>query len=185
MKYLMIALFSIFTSHTVYAAGDSVHDFTVNRIDGTPVELSEYQGKVLLIVNTASKCGFTKQYSDLVELQKTYAEKGLVILGFPANNFGAQEPGSNLQIMEFCSSTYGVDFPMFEKTEVKGDNQSELFKYLTTAENPDIKGNIRWNFEKFLVDGDGKLVRRFRSMAKPTGKKIVEAIDQTLAAKDS
>jgi glutathione peroxidase len=181
----MIALFSIFTSHTALVAGESVHDFTVQRIDGEEVALSEYEGKVLLIVNTASKCGFTKQYADLVELQNMYADQGLVVLGFPANNFGNQEPGSNLQILEFCSSTYGVQFPMFEKTQVKGDQQSELFAYLTSAENPDFTGNIRWNFEKFLVDQDGKLVRRFRSMSKPTGKKITQAVDQLLSKQDS
>lgn len=185
MKLLMIALFSIFTSHTVFAAGDSVHEFSVNRIDGEEVSLSDYEGKVLLIVNTASKCGFTKQYADLVELQQAYAEKGVVVLGFPANNFGAQEPGSNQQIMEFCSSTYGVEFPMFEKTVVKGAGMSDLFSYLTTAENPDFTGNIRWNFEKFLVDADGKLVRRFRSMARPNGKKITNAIDELISKQDS
>lgn len=185
MKLLMIALFSLFAVRSIVVAENSVHEFTVQSIDGKDVDLSQYKGKVLLIVNTASKCGFTKQYADLVELQKQYADKGLVILGFPANDFGNQEPGSDKQILEFCSSTYGVDFPMFSKVSVKGEGQSPLFAYLTTAENADFTGNIRWNFEKFLVGPDGTLKNRFRSMAKPTGPKITSAIDALLAPSDS
>lgn len=185
MKFLMIALFSIFTAHLPAVAQESVHEFTVKAIDGTDVNLSQYKGNILLFVNTASKCGFTKQYADLVKLQEAYADKGVVVLGFPANNFGNQEPGSDGQIMEFCSSTYGVDFPMFSKVSVKGEDQSPLFAYLTTAENKDFTGDIRWNFEKFLVGPDGKLVNRFRSMAKPTGDKITAAIDALLTPSDS
>lgn len=180
MKLIMISLFTIFTAHTAVVSEESVHEFTVASIQGEEVDLSTYKGKILLIVNTASKCGFTKQYSDLVNLQEKYADQGVVVLGFPANNFGNQEPGTDKQIMEFCSSTYGVDFPMFSKVSVKGDDQSPLFAYLTTAENEGFTGNIRWNFEKFLVGPDGKLVRRFRSAAKPTGKKITNAIEQIL-----
>jgi len=181
----MISLFTIFAARTTLVAQNSVHEFSVSSIDGKEVDLSQYKGKTLLIVNTASKCGFTKQYADLVELQQRYADEGLVVLGFPANNFGKQEPGSNAQIMEFCSSTYGVDFPMFAKISVKGADQAELFKYLTTAENPDFTGNIRWNFEKFLIGPDGQVKHRFRSTAKPTGSKLTSAIDELLKSSDS
>jgi len=180
MKRLMISLLTFFTTQSISVAEDSVHEFTVNSITGDSVELSQYEGKILLIVNTASRCGFTKQYADLVMLQKKYADQDVVILGFPANNFGGQEPGSDQQIMEFCSSTYGVDFPMFSKVSVKGEDQHPLFTYLTTAENETFTGNIRWNFEKFLIGPDGKVKQRFRSKTKPTGDKIISAIDALL-----
>jgi glutathione peroxidase len=181
MKLLMISLLTFFAARTAVVAQESVHEFTVTSIQGEEVDLSTYKGQVLLIVNTASRCGFTKQYSDLVELQKTYADQNVVVLGFPANNFGNQEPGSNAQILEFCSNTYGVEFPMFSKVSVKGSDQHPLFTYLTTAENEDFTGSVKWNFEKFLVGPDGKLKHRFRSMAKPTGRKITGAIDELLA----
>lgn len=184
MKLLMISLFTLFVARTPSVSAESVHEFTVSSITGEEVNLSRYEGKILLIVNTASKCGFTKQYSDLVELQNTYPEQ-LVVLGFPANNFGNQEPGSNDQIMEFCSSTYGVDFPMFSKVSVKGQDQTPLFAYLTSAENENFTGSIRWNFEKFLIGADGKLVNRFRSSAKPTGRKVTSAIKSLLEKMDS
>jgi len=129
-----------------------------------------------LIVNTASKCGFTKQYKDLEELHKTFGDK-LVIIGFPANNFGQQEPGSNAQIQEFCEQNYGVDFLMAEKVDVKGDQISPLFKYLTAQENPDFKGEIKWNFEKFLIDENGNLVHRFRSATNPLDPAIVNWVE--------
>src|SRR5690606_33215205 len=135
---------------------------------------------VLLIVNTASKCGFTKQYADLVRLQKEYADKDVVVLGFPANNFRNQEPGSNAEIAEFCSATYGVDFPMFAKVSVAGEDQAPLFTYLTTAPNPDFTGKINWNFEKFLVDENGVLQRRFRSAVNPGSDDFRQALDEIL-----
>jgi glutathione peroxidase len=138
--------------------------------------MSDFKGKKILIVNTASKCGFTKQYKDLEELHKTYGNK-LVIIGFPANNFGQQEPGSNAQIQEFCEQNYGVDFLMAEKVDVKGDQISPLFKYLTAQENPDFKGDIKWNFEKFLIDENGKLVHRFRSATNPLDPAIVNWVE--------
>jgi glutathione peroxidase len=184
MKYLMISILTIFATQNLSAA-DSVYEFTVTSIQGEEVELSQYEGKTLLIVNTASRCGFTKQYADLVELQKMYADQDLVILGFPANNFGNQEPGSDEQILEFCSSTYGVDFPMFSKVSVKGRDQHPLFAYLTSAENESFTGNVRWNFEKFLVGPDGKLKHRFRSMARPTSTKVTTAIESLLAVPKS
>ena len=177
---LITALFvSAATVSTSFA--QSVHDFRVETIDGEQTELSAYKGKTLLIVNTASKCGFTRQYADLVALQKAYADKGVVGLGFPANNFANQEPGTNEQIFEFCSATYGVDFPMMAKVSVKGEDQHALFAYLAQAENPDFTGEVKWNFEKFLVGPDGKLLRRFRSRTNPNGDEVRAALDAALA----
>jgi glutathione peroxidase len=166
---------------TVAGAPKSVHEFSVADIDGKQVSLKDYQGKVLLMVNVASRCGYTRQYQNLVKLQEAYQDKGLVVMGFPANNFGKQEPGTNTEIKEFCSATYGVDFPMFAKVSVKGEDQAPLFAYLTTAENPDFTGGIKWNFEKFLVGKDGKLLHRFRSRDVPDGEKISKAVEAALA----
>lgn len=155
----------------------TLHDFTVTGINGDEMDLSQFKGKKVLIVNTASKCGFTPQYEELEELYNKYKGEGLVIIGFPANNFGGQEPGSNDEIEAFCKKNYGVSFPMAAKVSVKGDDQHELFKWLTTQENEDFTGDIKWNFEKFLIDENGNLVHRFRSMAKPMGNKITKAIE--------
>ncbi|HAT91882.1 MAG TPA: glutathione peroxidase [Sphingobacterium sp.] len=152
------------------------YDFKFTTLEGQEVKMSDFKGKKILIVNTASKCGFTKQYKDLEELHKTYGNK-LVIIGLPANNFGQQEPGSNAQIQEFCEQNYGVDFLMAEKVDVKGDQISPLFKYLTAQENPDFKGDIKWNFEKFLIDENGKLVHRFRSATNPLDPAIVNWVE--------
>lgn len=152
------------------------YDFKFTTLDGQEVKMSDFKGKKILIVNTASKCGFTKQYKDLEELHKTFGDK-LAIIGFPANNFGQQEPGSNAQIQEFCEQNYGVDFLMAEKVDVKGDQISPLFKYLTAQENPDFKGEIKWNFEKFLIDENGKLVHRFRSATNPLDPAIVNWVE--------
>jgi len=181
MKLIPMTLISFFcAAGPAFSDASSIHDFIVETIDGEKADLSRYEGKVVLIVNTASKCGFTKQYADLVKLQDAYADKPFVILGFPANNFGNQEPGSDQQIAEFCSTKFGVDFPMFSKVSVKGEDQHPLFAYLTSAENPDFTGNIKWNFEKFLVGPDGKVARRFRSGAKPGSEEITEAVDALL-----
>ena len=144
----------------------SVYDFSFNAIDGKKIALSDFKGKKLLIVNTASKCGFTKQYKDLQELHKLYGDN-LVIIGFPANNFGNQEPGANSDIKEFCEENYGVSFLMAEKVDVKGDNIHPLFKFLIEQPNPDFTGAIKWNFEKFLIDENGKLIHRYRSQVNP------------------
>lgn len=157
-----------------------VHDFKVADITGKEVDLSSYKGKVLLIVNVASKCGATPQYDPLQALYKKYADKGLVVLGFPANNFGGQEPGTNEEIVEFCTTKYSVDFPMFSKVSVKGDDKAPLFDYLTSAENPDKEGDIGWNFEKFLIGKDGKLIRRFATKTKPDDAAVIEAIEKAL-----
>lgn len=159
---------------------NSVYQFELKNIDGEKVSLSAYEGKVLLIVNTASECGYTPQYEGLQALYEEYSDRGLVILGFPANNFGGQEPGTNEQIKQFCSVNFDVTFPMFEKISVKGNNIEPLFTYLTTEDNPDFTGDIKWNFEKFLIDREGKLIRRFRSETEPRSDDILTAIREAL-----
>jgi glutathione peroxidase len=146
----------------------SIYDFTAKSLDGKDVKLADYKGKALLIVNTASKCGFTPQYEGLEKLYEAYKDKGLTILGFPCNQFGAQEPGSASEIGQFCMKNYGVSFPMFEKIEVNGAGAHPLYNWLKD-EKPGVLGtkNIKWNFTKFLVDRDGKVVERFAPTAKP------------------
>jgi glutathione peroxidase len=173
-------LFSILLIFGPPKTDDGFYSYSLSDIDGKPLALSQYKGKVVLLVNVASKCGYTKQYSALQELHTKYADKGLVILGVPANNFGGQEPGTNEEIKEFCSTKFNVSFPMASKVSVKGDDMHALIKYLTNAENPDFKGDIRWNFEKFLISKDGKLVRRFRSGAGPMEKDIIAAVEAAL-----
>lgn len=151
----------------------NVYDFKFKSIDGKEIKLSKFKGKKILIVNTASKCGYTPQYEDLEKLHKQYGSK-LVIIGFPAGNFNGQELATNSEIKEFCTGKYNVDFLLAEKSSVKGDDINPLFKYLTTAENPDFKGDINWNFEKFLINEKGQLVHRFRSKVKPLDAAIVK-----------
>ncbi len=162
-------------------AEDSVHEFKVTDIRGKEIDLSTYKGKVLLIVNVASKCGATPQYDPLQAIHAKYADKGLVVMGFPANNFGGQEPGSDAEIAEFCTSKYSVEFPMFSKVEVNDKDKAPLFAYLTTAANPDKQGDIGWNFEKFLVGKDGTLLHRFGTRTKPDSDEVVAAIEKALA----
>jgi len=159
--------------------------FKVKDIDGKDVDLAKkYDGKVCLIVNVASKCGNTPQYEQLEAIYKKYKDKGLAILAFPANNFGEQEPGTNEEIKQFCSSTYNVDFDMYSKISVKGDDQAPLYKYLTDKEtDKKFGGDITWNFEKFLVGKDGKIVARFAPKVKPDAPEVVKAIDDALASK--
>lgn len=158
-----------------------VLDFTMKSLDGKPVDLSKYQGKVVLIVNVASKCGLTPQYKGLQALHEKYGKDGLAILGFPANEFGKQEPGSDAEIAEFCSANYGVDFDMFSKVVVKGDGQCDLYKFLTSPEtNPEFAGDIKWNFEKFLIGKDGKVVKRFAPPVAPESKEVVSTIEAEL-----
>ncbi len=159
---------------------DSVHEFTLTDIDGNEIPLHEFEDKALLIVNTASECGYTPQYEGLQALYEKYKEDGLVILGFPANNFGGQEPGTDKEIKQFCRVNYDVSFPMFSKVSVKGNDQHPLFTYLTTAKNPDFRGDIKWNFEKFLVGKDGSLKHRFRSDVTPQSDEIMRAIEMEL-----
>lgn len=159
----------------------SIYDFTMDDIEGNPVSLGTFKGKVMLIVNVASKCGFTGQYEGLQKLYEAYREKGLVVLGFPANDFLKQEPGSNAEIQQFCSATYGVDFPMFAKVSVKGSTMSPLYGFLTgKATNPEFAGRITWNFNKFLVGRDGRILNRFGSRTAPDDKDLVAAVEKAL-----
>ncbi|OQA17770.1 MAG: Hydroperoxy fatty acid reductase gpx1 [Chloroflexi bacterium ADurb.Bin360] len=146
----------------------SVYDFTVNNIMGLPKSLADYRGKVLLIVNTASKCGFTPQFAGLEELYKKYKDRGLVIMGFPCNQFAEQDPGSNEEILNFCQVNYGVSFPMFDKVDVNGKDAHPLFEYIK-KEAPGALGltAVKWNFTKFLIDRDGKVVQRFAPNSEP------------------
>ena len=171
-------------SNVVEAAPKSILDFKMRDIDGKDVKLKKYKGNVLLVVNTASKCGYTPQYEGLQATYAKYQDKGFYVLGFPANNFGGQEPGTESEIKEFCTSKYKVTFPMFAKISVKGDDIDPLYKYLTAKEtNPDFAGDITWNFNKFLVDRKGKVVARFTSKDKPDGEVVTAAIEKYLAEK--
>ena len=159
----------------------SALSFTVKTIDGQDKPLSDYAGKAVLVVNVASKCGHTKQYAGLQKLYEQYQDQGLVILGFPANNYGGQEPGTEQEILEFCTGRYNVSFDMFAKVSAKGDDIAPFFKYLTEHAPDDGKGtDIRWNFEKFLIDREGNIVKRFRSRVKPLDKKLVNAVEAAL-----
>jgi glutathione peroxidase len=151
----------------------------MKTIDGSTVDLADYKGKVVLVVNVASRCGYTGQYAGMQKLYDDYKDKGFVILGFPANDFGAQEPGSDAQIAEFCSSKYGVTFPMFSKITVKGAGKSPLYETLTTSSDP--QGEVGWNFEKFLIGKDGSVVGRFKSGVAPADAKLISAIEAELA----
>lgn len=162
----------------------SVLSFKMTRLDGKPGDLADYRGKVVLIVNTASECGLTPQYEGLEKLHEKYASKGLVILGFPANEFGQQEPGTNEDIAKFCAKNYGVKFDMFAKVVVKGDGQAPLYQYLTSKEtNPKFAGPIKWNFEKFLISRGEQVVARFDPQTEPEADTVVKAIEAELAKK--
>jgi len=162
----------------------SVLDFTMRDIDGKDAKLKQYKGKVLLVVNVASKCGYTPQYEALQAVYAKYKDQGFATLGFPANNFGSQEPGTETEIKEFCTSKYHVTFPMFAKISVKGDDQDPLYKFLTSKEaDPDFAGDIKWNFTKFLVDRSGKVVARFEPKVTPDSPEVTAAIEKYLAAK--
>jgi glutathione peroxidase len=156
----------------------NVLDFTLNSIDGKPAPLSQYQGKVVLIVNVASRCGYTPQYTGLEKVYEKYKDQGFVILGFPANNFGGQEPGTNEEIKTFCSSKYNVTFPMYSKISVKGADIHPLYQFLTT--NPGTAGDVKWNFTKFLVGKDGKVIARFESAVTPESPEVTSAIEKAL-----
>lgn len=159
----------------------SLYDFTMDDIDGKPVNLSQYRGKVLLLVNTASFCGNTPQYSDLQAMYEQYNEKGFEILAFPANNFGQQEPGSNQEIKSFCFTKYSLTFPLFSKISVKGSDKHPLYQYLT--EQSPFPGEVEWNFQKYLVDRSGNIVGRFHHRIKPLAPEIVKEVERVLAAK--
>jgi glutathione peroxidase len=155
-----------------------VHQFTLNNIEGSPKSLADYKGKVLLIVNTASECGSTPQYKGLEALHQKYKSQGLAVLGFPANNFGAQEPGTEQEIKAFCERNYGVTFDLFAKLEATGDQISPLYKYLSTESGFD--GPVKWNFAKFLADKEGKVIARFDTKVEPDAKELVDAVEKAL-----
>lgn len=159
----------------------SVHDFTMKNIDGADVKLSSYGGKVLLLVNVASKCGYTPQYKGLESLYEKYKDQGLVVMGFPANNFLWQEPGTDDQIKTFCTAKYNVSFPMFSKISVKGSKIHPLYRFLTSREtDPQFAGSISWNFNKFLIDRNGKIIDRFESKDEPESVKVIQSIERAL-----
>jgi len=166
---------------TTAFAASSVHEFTLNAINGTPTPLANYKGKVMLIVNVASQCGYTYQYEGLQALWLKYKDRGLVVTGFPANNFGGQEPGTNVEIGAFCKAKFGVTFPMFSKISVAGKDKAPLYQFLTT--NPKTAGEIPWNFTKYLVDRNGKVLARFDAAVEPESKELTSAIEAALAAK--
>jgi glutathione peroxidase len=157
----------------------SIYDFTLNDIDGTPVALSRFRGKVLLLVNTASFCGNTPQYADLETMYEQYRERGFEILAFPANNFGQQEPGSNEEIKSFCYTKYSLTFPLFSKISVKGGDKHPLYRYLT--EQSQFAGEVEWNFQKYLVDRNGAVVARYHHRTKPLSAEIVQGVERELA----
>lgn len=174
---LALGTFNVFGESAV----DSIYSFTVEDIDGNEVSLASFEGKVVMIVNVASKCGFTYQYEGLQELYEEYRERGFVILGFPANNFLWQEPGTDEEIKSFCTLNYGVTFPMFSKISVKGRDIHPLYGYLTSKEsNPRFSGNITWNFNKFLIGRDGEIIGRFDSKTEPEDENIIRAIEGAL-----
>jgi glutathione peroxidase len=159
----------------------SVYDFSMNSLDGKPMSIADYKGKVLLLVNVASYCGYTYQYKDLEAMYEKYKDQGLVVVGFPANNFGGQEPGTDAQIKDFCERTYHVKFPMVAKVSVKGSDKTPIYQFLTSpAANPATAGEIQWNFTKFLVDRNGKVIQRFEPAVEPSSKEMVGAVEKAL-----
>ena len=169
----------ILMAGTTFAAS-SIYDFTLPSIDGNPMPLANFKGKVVLVVNVASRCGYTPQYTALEAIYEKYKDKGFLIAGFPANNFGAQEPGTNAEIKTFCSRKYNVTFPMYSKVSVKGGDQTPLYQYLTKDTKPPISGDIKWNFTKFLVDKNGNVVQRFEPEVTPDSPQVTSAIEKLL-----
>lgn len=174
MKYLLIIMFSLFGFSKNKAQAKSIHSFKVEALDGSTIDFSKFKGKKILVVNTASECGFTPQYADLEKLYEKYKSK-LVIVGFPANNFGGQEPGSNHEIATFCQRNYGVQFPMAAKVSVKGDDIAPIYKFLTDKKENGVKNTkILWNFTKILLDENGKVIDSFISTTNPMSESITK-----------
>jgi glutathione peroxidase len=177
-------IWALLLAGTVAMAGEkSIYDFTMNSIDGEATPLSKFQGQVVLVVNVASRCGFTPQYAALEKVYEKYKDRSFVIVGFPANNFGGQEPGTNQEIKTFCSTKYNVTFPMMAKVSVKGDDKTPLYQFLTDkTSNPSTGGEIQWNFTKFLIGPDGRPVARFEPNVKPDDPQVTTAIEKELAS---
>ncbi len=181
MKSLFgIAALCALTLPNSLMAADSLHEFTVKDIDGKDLKLSAFKGKTVLLVNVASQCGYTGQYVGLQRLHEQFKDQGLVVVGIPANNFGGQEPGTEAEIKAFCTGDYGVTFPMLSKLSAAGADQAPLFVFLTSS-NPELSGPINWNFEKFLVDKNGKVIGRFQSGVEPDGDELAAAIKDGLS----
>ncbi len=180
MKF--IALLTGLLLTTTLMAESPLLEIPLKDIDGKDTSLKAYQGKVLLVVNVASKCGFTPQYKGLEALQKKFNAQGFTVLGFPCNDFGSQEPGTNVQIKEFCAATYAVSFPLFDKVHVKGAEQHPLYAALTGKASP-FPGDVGWNFGKFLIGKDGKILARFDSKVSPESAELIAAVEKALAAK--
>ena len=181
MKKVHLLLCSIMFAFSLHAA-DSIYDVPLKDIDGKDTSLAPYKGQVILVVNVASKCGFTPQYTALEALYKKYGFQGFTICGFPCNQFKSQEPGTDAEIKEFCTGKYNVTFPMFDKLDVNGDNRHPLYNLLAGPTSP-FPGDIRWNFTKFVIGRDGKIVARFDSKVKPDSDEVTKAIETALAAK--
>jgi glutathione peroxidase len=175
-------LVSLITMTTLAASAQSLYDIKLKDIDGKDTTLAAYKGKAVLIVNVASKCGYTKQYTGLEALYQKYKDQGFVVLGFPCNQFGGQEPGTNQEIKEFCSSKFSVTFPLFDKLEVNGANRHPLYVALAGKDSP-FPGDIKWNFNKFLIGKDGKILNRFESKVTPESDEMNAAVRAALAAK--
>ena len=182
MRKLILILMFCVACAGLAAQSKSIYDFTMKSIDGQQVSLKNYSGKVVLLVNVASKCGFTPQYEALEKVYETYKDRGLVIVGIPANNFAQQEPGTNDEIKKFCSSKYGVTFPMMAKVSVLGEDQTPLYSFLTAKDtDPQFAGDIKWNFTKFLFDRSGKPIARFEPNVTPDSPEVTSAIEAALA----
>ena len=185
MRVLVMFVFGLLFCSAALMAGDkTIYDFKLNSIDGQPAPLASYKGHVMMLVNVASRCGFTPQYTALEAIYEKYKDRGFVIVGIPANNFGSQEPGTNQEIKTFCSSKYNVTFPMMAKVSVKGDDKTPLYQYLTDkASSPKTGGEIQWNFTKFLVGADGQIQVRFEPKVTPDSPEVTAAIEKALAEK--
>jgi glutathione peroxidase len=173
---------ALFSCVLIQAALAPVYDFKLKTLDGKPASLKDYKGKVVLLVNVASKCGYTPQYKGLQALQEKYGAKGFTVVGVPCNDFGAQEPGSSEEIRKFCTDNYNVTFPLMEKVHVKGPEQHPLYARLTGKE-AEFPGDIKWNFGKFLIGRDGKVLKRYDSATKPESEELSQAIEAALASK--
>jgi len=182
MKNMMLSIAAMMVTTFSVLAADSIYDIPLKDIDGKDTSLKPYQGKVILAVNVASHCGFTPQYTALEAAYKKYQDQGLVVCGFPCNQFHSQEPGTDAEIKQFCTGKFDVTFPMFDKLEVNGDNRHPLYVALAGTNSP-YPGDIRWNFTKFVIGRDGKIVARFDSKVTPDSPEVTKAIETALAAK--